>query len=67
MNTVYKALINSIIFGIIFLVSRLIIQNLLLKKEIPKFRDSISITFSYSLNYILKELYFIFIMPYLTV
>lgn len=67
MNSFYKALINSIIFGIFFFVSRLIIQNLLLKKEIPKFRDVISITFSYSLNYILKELYLIFLIPYLTV
>lgn len=67
MNNFYKALINSIIFGIIFFVTRLTIQNLLLKKEIPKFRDSMSITFSYSLNYILKELYLIFLIPYLTV
>lgn len=57
MNHFYKSLINSIVFGIIFLVSRLIIQNLLLKKKIPKFKDLMSITFSYSLSYILREAY----------
>lgn len=55
MLNIPKLIVNSIMFGIIFLLTRLLLQNILIKKEIPKTKDLISISFTYGLSYFLRQ------------
>jgi hypothetical protein len=50
-----KLIVNSVMFGIIFLLTRLLLQNIMIKKEIPKTTDLISISFTYGLSYFLRQ------------